>query len=125
MGDAHSERRSFHRVVFHRPVTLFCDKGQQIAQLLDISLKGALLEAEGWHPQPGNQAQAQVDLGDNDPVMIDMYIKVQHVHDDHVGVQIESLDLDSATRLRRLVELNLADPELLERELEHLLPAHS
>ena len=31
-----------------------------------------------------------------------------------------SIDLDSITHLRRLVELNLGDEKLLERELSHL-----
>jgi hypothetical protein len=33
----------------------------------------------------------------------------------------ESIDLDSITHLRRLVELNAGDPALLERELTALV----
>jgi hypothetical protein len=42
------------------------------------------------------------------------------VENNLVGLEITSMDLDSATNLRRLVELNLADPSLLERELSQL-----
>jgi hypothetical protein len=38
-----------------------------------------------------------------------------------LGFQVQYIDLDSATHLRRLVELNLGDPALLEREFENLL----
>lgn len=122
MSDSQQDRRNFHRVVFRRPVQLDCEHGVQSAQLLDISLKGALLQAPDWHPASGAEGRAQVDLGDGEPVLIDMQVQVAHVRDDQVGVKIVSLDVDSATTLRRLVELNLGDPQLLERELEHLVP---
>ena len=38
-----------------------------------------------------------------------------------IGLQCESIDLDSITHLRRLVELNAGDPALLDRELSSLL----
>jgi len=45
-----------------------------------------------------------------------------HVGDNNtVGIRCESIDLDSISHLRRLVELNLGDPELLNRELSALV----
>jgi hypothetical protein len=40
-----------------------------------------------------------------------------------VGVQCGSIDLESITHLRRLVEMNLGGGSLLERELKALLAA--
>ncbi len=37
-----------------------------------------------------------------------------------LGLRCEDIDVDSITCLRRLVELNLGEPELLERELSAL-----
>jgi hypothetical protein len=37
-----------------------------------------------------------------------------------IGYRWEKIDLDSFSQLKRLVELNLGDPELLNRELSAL-----
>lgn len=39
----------------------------------------------------------------------------------YAGFQCVSIDLESATELRRLLELNLGDPALLERDIQALL----
>lgn len=48
---------------------------------------------------------------------------VQLAHDDHgqLGFVCLHIDLESIEHLRRLIELNLADPQELERELGALL----
>jgi hypothetical protein len=46
---------------------------------------------------------------------------VVHLQDRLAGLVCHGLDIDSATHLRRLVELNLGRPDLLERELSALL----
>lgn len=121
MTEANQERRHFHRIVMHRPVTIDCKAHPVEAELLDISLNGALVSlGDSWKPQIGNQAKAAIRLDDDDEFTIHMAVRVAHVRDGHVGLQVTSIDLDSATTLRRLVELNLADPALLERELEQL-----
>ena len=43
-----------------------------------------------------------------------------HIEDDHTGYRCEHIDLDSISHLRRLVELNLGDPDILDRELSEL-----
>jgi hypothetical protein len=40
-----------------------------------------------------------------------------------VGLRCDRLDVDSMSHLRRLVELNLGDPALLERDLQSLIAA--
>jgi hypothetical protein len=50
-----------------------------------------------------------------------MAVVLRHVEDQHLGFQVQYIDMDSATHLRRLVELNLGDSTLLERELGNLL----
>ncbi len=44
-----------------------------------------------------------------------------HVEGRHVGLRCDEIDLESITALRRLIELNAADPALLERELGALV----
>jgi len=121
MPQASENRRHFQRILFHRPLQLSLPGSQLPGQLLDISLKGALLECPQWQPELGEQARLQVELGDVEPFNIDIEVQVAHAEDGHIGVRITSLDLQSASRLRRLVEWNLADPQLLERELQQLI----
>lgn len=54
--------------------------------------------------------------------MIRMDASAVHIDDGMINFICEHIDLDSITHLKRLVELNLGDPELLHRELSALLP---
>jgi hypothetical protein len=115
-----SERRNFWRAVFHSPVRLTTHDGQAFAQLLDISLKGALLETgQVWHGKPGEECRLALELAPD--ATITMWTKVMHVEGPHVGLRCESIDLDSVTHLRRLVELNSGDPAILDREFASLI----
>lgn len=114
------ERRHFWRAVFHSSVRLTTHGGLSYAQLEDISLRGALVEVgENWNGTKGDDCLLQFDLGVG--ASISMWAKVTHVDGRHIGLHCVSLDLDSITHLRRLVELNAGDPALLERELTSLL----
>jgi hypothetical protein len=55
------------------------------------------------------------------PAAITMETRVVHREGDDAGLRCLSIDLDSVTHLRRLVELNLGDPALLDRELSELI----
>ena len=50
-----------------------------------------------------------------------MNCQLAHCHGRLAGLVCTSIDLDSITHLRRLVELNLGDPDLLDRELSALI----
>jgi hypothetical protein len=115
-----TERRNFWRAVFHSPVRLTTHKGQTYAQLLDISLKGALLETSNpWNGEPGEECQLVLELAPG--TTITMWTTVTHVEGPHVGLCCTSIDLDSITHLRRLVELNSGDPAILDREFGSLV----
>jgi hypothetical protein len=43
----------------------------------------------------------------------------------HAGVLCRSIDLESITHLRRLIEVNLGDPAASDRELKALIAAAS
>lgn len=114
------ERRSFWRAVFHSPVRVITHDGQHYAELVDISLKGALLETSSdWSSRRGEECQLSLGLALG--ADITMWARVMHAQGKHVGLRCESIDLDSMTHLRRLVELNSGDPEILERELAALV----
>ena len=118
---AADERRHYARIAFHSPAQLVSAAGTLDVVVLDLSLKGALIRLPtGAALQTGAICQLHVRLDQmND--QISMETRVTHVEGDHAGLLCRVIDLDSVTHLRRLVELNLGDPLLLERELSALV----
>jgi hypothetical protein len=114
------ERRQFWRANFKSRVRVTTHETEVFAQLIDISLKGALLLAgASWHPVMGEECQLRLDLGPG--TTISVWGTVVHIAGKHIGLRSDNIDLDSITHLRRLVELNAGDPEILEREIGALL----
>ena len=121
MSDSHENRRNFHRIFFDAPVTLTSGETTYQTNLSDLSLNGALVKRpEAWQPQAGQIITLAVSL-DNDEIIISMEAEVSHVEDSRVGLRKVNIDMDSITHLRRLVELNLGDSNMLHRDLEHLV----
>jgi hypothetical protein len=58
---------------------------------------------------------------DNGETEIRLQATVVHHQGERYGLVCQELDLDSATHLRRLLELNLGDESLLQREIGLLL----
>lgn len=114
-------RRQFTRITFSAPVEARQGNRKWQCRLLDISLKGVLLEA----PEDFSADQSQSVLlvaslpGISSSLMMEGDIK--HQDNRQVGIKINILDIDSASRLRRLIELNVGDDTLLKRELEKLV----
>lgn len=114
------DRRQFWRAAFNSPVRLVSHDAVRFGQLLDISLRGALVEVPSdWQTQVGDECLIQLDLSPGN--VISMWATVNHCSGSQIGFRCRSMDLDSMTHLRRLVELNAGDPSLLERELTALL----
>jgi PilZ domain len=114
-----AQQRRFSRLPFRTASTLTVGAEGRTYQteLVDISLKGALVHCpEPVQAGPGTAAVLTVRLEDT-PVVITMKGTVAHVEGQRLGMHCLSIDLDSITHLRRLMELNLGDPGLLEREL--------
>ena len=117
------ERRHFVRVQFDSPAQLTCAQGVFDVQVLDLSLKGALLLATNRISlATGTPCQLTVQLSEQDHIA--MRMEVVHTEGPSMGLRCDSIDLDSVTHLRRLIELQLGDPALLERDLAELSVAH-
>lgn len=116
------ERRHFTRILFQTNATLTtASGGRHIGAIHDLSLKGALLTmASGWAARAGEGCRLDIPLNHAD-VVVTMEGHLAHVEGNLVGVRCESIDLDSISHLRRLVELNLGDEALLNRELSALV----
>lgn len=93
--------------------------------MIDISLKGVLLQLpDGAAPQAGVPCLVRLPLATGD-VLIAMGGELAHVERGHAGVLCRSIDLESITHLRRLIEVNLGDPAASERELKALIAGAS
>ncbi|HQW81990.1 MAG: PilZ domain-containing protein [Rhodanobacteraceae bacterium] len=114
-----SERRRFHRFRFEGSVKLYSDRAMWDAELIDISLKGALTTRPAdWSAKPNAMHRIELRIGDG--LKISMGASAAHLTDDSIGFRWEKIDLDSFTQLKRLIELNLGDPERLNAELSAL-----
>ncbi len=118
---ATDERRHYARIAFHCPAQLVFSAGKLDVVVLDISIKGALIRLPANAALPNSAlCQLHVEL-DAVGEQISMEARVTHLKDGNAGLRCQVIDLDSITHLRRLVELNLGDPQLLERELSALV----
>jgi len=116
-----TEKRRFSRIAFDAPVTLHDDSNQWKSKLLDISLKGVLiLKPDNWNQNDDECFKLSIQL-DNNGSEIDMDVKLTHTEDERLGFHCVNIDLDSVTTLKRLVELNLGDEQLLDREISNML----
>ncbi|NMM75253.1 pilus assembly protein PilZ [Acidovorax sp. SRB_14] len=114
------ERRHFIRVLFEAPAQLAMPSGTRRTQVLDLSLKGALVVLPTLAPlEPGALCRLTVPLTGTG-THIAMSVQVAYVEGRHAGLLCRGIDLDSVTHLRRLIELQLGDPALLERDLAEL-----
>ncbi len=82
----------------------------------------AVGQPQDWNGDPQRPFEARLYLGLD--VLIRMEISLAWARDGLLGFECQHIDLDSISHLRRLVELNLGDEELLERELALLVSAH-
>lgn len=117
------ERRRFQRISFDADCEVRTHDCSWPVKLIDISLQGVLAEII-ISPllNVGDHADIVIQL--NNEITITMPSVLKHQLGNHLGFKAETMDIDSVSHLRRLVELNLGDETLLERELEHLLEAH-
>lgn len=118
------ERRRFVRVDFDAETTVVQAGNSYAAQLLDISLKGALVKMKTYEAIDEQPATLYVDLTNG--THIKMQATLMHREQEYLGFHCDTIDVDSAAHLRRLLEINLNSPDAAERVLGELLePADS
>ena len=118
---ASNERRNHTRVEFAGQAALITTEGRATVQVIDVSLKGALVQLpKDAKVESGEPCLLSLKLGD---AVIKMAAEIAHLDGQDAGLRCLAIDLDSITHLRRLVEMNLGNPKLAERELMALLAA--
>jgi hypothetical protein len=114
------ERRRFHRILFDAPAKVVCREKAYSTTVIDISLKGALLKKpDNWRAELGDEIGLEVILNNVDAV-ITLQAVCAHEDSEHIGLLCKEIDMESIILLRRLIELNIADEDQLQRDLEGL-----
>ena len=117
-----SKNRHFHRVNFDSMVEFKTNEVEHVCELVDISINGALIAAcSGATPQSGTLCQLTISLNDADENKIIMKGTIAHKIENRVGIHCESIDVNSMTHLRKLIEYNLGDVELVNRDFDSLV----
>lgn len=115
----HEQQRQFSRIPFDLSATLKTQTQSWETKLIDISLHGALIkEPSAFEVDQDRPYQLAIHLQGGADICMDVLII--HRQNEQLGLHCKDIDIDSITRLRQLIELNLGNPELLERELSAL-----
>ncbi len=116
-----TEKRHYHRVAFKNDAILTGKDLQINCQVIDISIQGVLLAVSDRHSVPSDsQFELQIPL-DQGQESINMKLKLKNQRGNQIGLACYHIDLDSISHLRRLIELNLGDSTILERDFESLV----
>ena len=122
-----NEKRQFSRIPFNGTARLHMDpegEDQTIKMLdvtlIDVSLKGALIEAPAAATLVGgSRGSLTLKLGLEEE--IHMEVELARVQGNIAGLRVHGIDLDSITHLRRLIASNLGDASMLDRDMMALL----
>ncbi|NRA53201.1 MAG: PilZ domain-containing protein [Gammaproteobacteria bacterium] len=113
------EKRLFQRILFSHDATLVDATGKWPIQILDLSLHGFLCtEPANSTMQLNHLASLVLKLDDQHSITINA--KLVHIDNQLLGFDNHDIDIDSISELKRLVELNLGNDELLHRQLAEL-----
>lgn len=120
-----SERRKFSRVIFSGDCSISEELAGEVeisqTELVDISLNGALVHRpKEWHDEPGAVINLNLTLAGSD-IILEINGIVCHQEEGLLGIKFLTLSLESISHLKRLIELNLADEDLMHREMSQLI----
>ncbi|MEL7291130.1 MAG: PilZ domain-containing protein [Pseudomonadota bacterium] len=114
------ERRRFSRIIYQAKAELTQDSLTVDGLVWDLSLHGMLLISEQSDLlAQDKQVEVSFSLPDSD-VTIQLVGNIVGLNNNVIRLSIDHIDIESIGHLRRLVELNVGDDELLHRDIEHL-----
>lgn len=115
------ERRQYSRILYQAPATLQQGEIQLTTCIHDLSLRGLLLWAVD---EPNLDNDQLVDVAFTLPesdITIRLTGQLVRENERILHIKIIYIDLESIAHLKRLVELNIGDDQMLHRDLEHLV----
>ena len=116
------KQRRFTRIPFHVPAQLEIEGETFACSLVNVSLKGALVElVHDATPPAGATCAVTIDLDPGSGARIRMDGDIAHQRGKQVGIRCDELDLESVQHLRRILEFNVGDESVVMRELGELV----
>lgn len=120
IGKDMENRRTFTRVLFSIDAKLTLNNQDYPVTLHDISMAGALVSCSTIKPPLKDTVGIlNFSLAD-DHSTVTMDVNIVHTQDTLLRLNCNSIDINSISVLRRLIELNLGDSEQLNKELSEL-----
>ncbi len=116
-----TDRRRQPRFPFHSRARLLLGQRESHGTLLDISFAGALFFPDG-HLDASPRTECELTIYRHGrPSLLAIGGEIAHSADDLFGIRFRAIDDTIEDALRRLIDMNLAVPRLLERDVPALL----
>jgi len=116
-----NEKRRFSRITFIEKSFIEAGGITFEVNLLDISLKGALIEVgDDVAIQKGDTLQLTFHLGKGE-IILQFKAEVIHRQESRAGLKFTGTDLDTMIHLRSLIEARTMDPDKVKDELGFLI----
>ncbi len=113
------EKRHHQRFAFDAEAKLANATDTWPTQIVDLSLRGALLaRPERWQGDLGDAHQLTIELPGSEKVA--MQVSIAHFSADKIGCCCQRIDMDSFAQLKQIALANLGNEETLNRELAAL-----
>ncbi len=118
------ERRNFQRIPFTTDAAIHCNNKKYKGELLDISLKGVLIQGTGQiQLKMGNRCDLTIHLLETE-IVLNFEADLVHTEGNKLGFKFVGEDTETAMHLRRLLELNIGSSEEIEKEIDLWLKQH-
>ncbi|WP_100752425.1 PilZ domain-containing protein [Vibrio salilacus] len=114
------ERRRFSRIVYQAKAVLTQGSTEVNALVCDLSLHGVLATSEQFGLlDTDKQVNVTFSLPGSE-ISLQLVANIVGLHNNVIRLSIDHIDIESIGHLKRLIELNVGDDELLHRDIEHL-----
>ena len=113
------EARRFSRVAFSVVATVKVGSRQFMGNVENLSLRGIFLVTEE-KLSIGDEAEITISLNDDPENGLEIEGKVARVTDDGIAFIFEKIEFDTYVHLKRLIEFNTGDADLMDKETENL-----
>ncbi len=115
------DKRYFSRINFTAQSQIEINDKVYSGELLDLSLRGALLNFKVQIPAKMNDiCTLTINLHSSDIKLI-FDAEIVHIHQNHLGFKFMSEDVGTMTHLRNLMSFNVGDYDKITDELEFWL----
>jgi hypothetical protein len=113
------EQRRFSRLPLNFDASVEYESRVYSATVVDIALKGVLLEMQQSSCLLEAQCEIKIFLASD--IVMRFQSQLVHIQGDRYGFVFQQEDLESITHLRRLLELNADRPQNVTAELAFLI----